>query len=390
MRSWPFLALLALVLGCGDLTVIENEPTLFEGDDPGECSDGADNDQDGLFDCDDTDCAASPDCGCDDTDGDGVCDDEDQCPGEDDTLDTDGDGVPDCLDPCPDDALDDADGDGVCDSDDLCPGEDDILDTDGDGVPDCLDPCPNDDPDDSDGDGVCDSTDVCPGGDDTVDTDGDGTPDDCEQCLGSSGWSLPDTDGDGLPDDCLLSVLLEDNGSWVSDNIEAMLLARGWTVNYQPGAVVAAMTDFSAYDVVALVYPGTINAHTSLITANDLGEVGLLLHRSGNSGFVDYGLGGSSFYQLDSCSVTNNSHFVTQPFAVGPLPLDYAFKTWVETTAAGTTTLLGCPLPSLVVHPTVRRLTTPYYGHETDMPWNADGELIDLRSYAWAAGFGAQ
>lgn len=34
----------------------------FEGDDAGECTDGADNDRDGLFDCDDDDCAASPDC----------------------------------------------------------------------------------------------------------------------------------------------------------------------------------------------------------------------------------------------------------------------------------------------------------------------------------------
>jgi alpha-tubulin suppressor-like RCC1 family protein len=33
-----------------------------EGDDPGECSDFADNDEDGLFDCDDPDCAGSPDC----------------------------------------------------------------------------------------------------------------------------------------------------------------------------------------------------------------------------------------------------------------------------------------------------------------------------------------
>ena len=33
---------------------------LFEGDDAGECNDGADNDRDGLFDCDDPDCAGSP------------------------------------------------------------------------------------------------------------------------------------------------------------------------------------------------------------------------------------------------------------------------------------------------------------------------------------------
>jgi len=34
----------------------------IEGDLPGECSDGADNDRDGLFDCDDPDCAGAPVC----------------------------------------------------------------------------------------------------------------------------------------------------------------------------------------------------------------------------------------------------------------------------------------------------------------------------------------
>lgn len=34
----------------------------IEGDDAGECRDGADNDQDGAFDCDDDGCAGSPDC----------------------------------------------------------------------------------------------------------------------------------------------------------------------------------------------------------------------------------------------------------------------------------------------------------------------------------------
>ena len=39
---------------------------LFEGDQPGDCTDRADNDQDGLFDCDDPDCLGSPDCDDDD------------------------------------------------------------------------------------------------------------------------------------------------------------------------------------------------------------------------------------------------------------------------------------------------------------------------------------
>jgi hypothetical protein len=34
----------------------------IEGDQPGECSDGADNDRDGAFDCDDPDCAGAPAC----------------------------------------------------------------------------------------------------------------------------------------------------------------------------------------------------------------------------------------------------------------------------------------------------------------------------------------
>ena len=444
------LVLAVLLAACGDITVRETPPDPpYEGDEEGECTDAADNDQDGLFDCEDEGCANSPDCACDDADEDGVCDEDDVCDGEDDTVDTDGDGVPDCLDPCPQDDPDDTDGDGVCDSDDacpgeddntdadgdgvpdcqdacpgeddsldsdgdgvadcldpcpqdnpddsdgdgvcdsadICPGEDDALDTDGDGVVDCLDPCPQDDPDDTDGDGVCDSADICPGGDDNQDLNGDGIPDDCEQCLGSGGWTLPDSNNDGLPDDCLLSVLLEDGGSFVSDNIQTTLLARGWTVDYEPSATIAAMTDFSAYDIVALTFPGP-EAMPTVLAANDAGQVGVLMHRWGGVGFSASGLGADSFYQSGTCSVTNNTHFVTTPFQVGSLPLDYTYKTIVNSASA--TTLLSCPNPSLVVHGTARRLTTPYYGHDAGMPWNAPAEQIDLRSYAWATGFGPQ
>lgn len=53
------LLLSSLISGCfsGD-----DSPPLFEGDEPGECSDGADNDQDGLFDCDDPNCAGAGVC----------------------------------------------------------------------------------------------------------------------------------------------------------------------------------------------------------------------------------------------------------------------------------------------------------------------------------------
>ena len=61
-----------------------DDPTLHEGDHPGECSDGADNDQDGFFDCNDPDCAASPDCHPGDDDDSTVSDDDDSAVGDDD------------------------------------------------------------------------------------------------------------------------------------------------------------------------------------------------------------------------------------------------------------------------------------------------------------------
>ncbi len=60
----------------------------YEGDEPGECIDGADNDLDGWFDCDDVGCFDSPDClddgGGDDDDAAGDDDDATPPPGDDD------------------------------------------------------------------------------------------------------------------------------------------------------------------------------------------------------------------------------------------------------------------------------------------------------------------
>jgi OOP family OmpA-OmpF porin len=105
-----------------------------------------------------------------DSDGDGVMDGEDQCPGTPRgvavdsrgcPLDTDGDGVADFLDKCPDTPK------GITVDARGCP-----VDTDGDGVYDHLDQCPataagvpvdkKGCPKDSDGDGVCDHLDKCP------------------------------------------------------------------------------------------------------------------------------------------------------------------------------------------------------------------------------------
>ncbi|WP_167619886.1 CehA/McbA family metallohydrolase [Maribellus sediminis] len=167
---------------------------------------------------------------CLDTDGDGVCDSNDDeinspCPDNVDefgvSVDTDNDGLADCLDGCPDDPNKitpgacgcgvpdtDSDNDGVADCNDLeedspCPQDVDengvSFDTDNDGISDCLDqelnsPCPDDINDygvsiDTDGDGLADCLDGCP--DDANKT----TPGDC-----GCGIADTDTDNDGIAD----------------------------------------------------------------------------------------------------------------------------------------------------------------------------------------------
>jgi len=197
-----------------------------------------------------------------DSDGDGVPDKYDRCPGTPRgaivdargcPTDSDHDGVPDGIDRCPDtppgvrvDAVGcpvDSDHDGVPDYLDKCPdtpanaqvypASDATragcpVDSDGDGVPDYEDQCPNTPrgapvdangcPRDSDGDGVPDYLDRCP---DTprgvqvdpsgcpIDSDHDGVPDYRDKCpdtavgvpVDSDGCPVErDSDGDGVPD----------------------------------------------------------------------------------------------------------------------------------------------------------------------------------------------
>lgn len=100
--------LLFLVLACGNKVDEEGEEitsVAYEGDDAGECSDGADNDQDGLFDCDDDGCSGSPDCN-EDTDAQDTGDTDTDETGDTDTdetgdTDTDETGDTDTVEPDP-------------------------------------------------------------------------------------------------------------------------------------------------------------------------------------------------------------------------------------------------------------------------------------------------
>lgn len=163
----------------------------------------------------------------DDSDGDGIDNDTDNCPSvpngrcypQTEACDIDGDGV---LSPAErsagyqrdvdrdgtGDACDDSDRDGVMDYDDSCPlvpnpadpetGEQDdsaCTDRDGDGKSDSIDNCIdqyNPDQDDRDADGVGDPCDNCPyqANVDQIDSNEDGFGDACSE----------DADGDGVPD----------------------------------------------------------------------------------------------------------------------------------------------------------------------------------------------
>ena len=63
------IASATVLAACGPLAGKADKPvdtevvaTEFEGDQPGGCSDAADNDRDGKFDCDDEDSKGAPDC----------------------------------------------------------------------------------------------------------------------------------------------------------------------------------------------------------------------------------------------------------------------------------------------------------------------------------------
>ena len=147
--------------------------------------------------------------GCPDTDGDGLADKEDTCPNEagDQRFggcpDSDGDGVANNLDDCPDNAglrrfsgCPDTDGDNIIDKEDRCPTVPGLA---------AINGCP-----DADRDGVTDDKDDCPDAPGPAeqngcpDTDNDGIADNKDECPEAYGLAkfqgCPDTDNDGLAD----------------------------------------------------------------------------------------------------------------------------------------------------------------------------------------------
>jgi M6 family metalloprotease-like protein len=101
----------------------------------------------------------------------------------------------------------DSDGDGVGDACDACPGYDDNIDSDSDGYPDGCDNCPtvsNIDQLDTDGDNVGDSCDNCLSTANPYqeDSDGDLVGDSCDNCINVANFDQADLDADQVGDSC--------------------------------------------------------------------------------------------------------------------------------------------------------------------------------------------
>ena len=247
MKRWAWM--LVLLVGCGS---DKDGPVDVEGDEAGECADGADNDSNGDFDCDDAGCEGSPDCEASD-EGDEGSDDDGPATGDDDAGETGGsDTSGESDDTGASTSGDDASGDDTS-------GEDDgtAEDTGDTAEPvdptDPVDPTGGDDGDidfgtgaDDDGDGYrasvdCDDTDptvhpdaeeVCDG----VDNDCNGMTDGEDTALSADVMLVfyldADGDGFGVPDDTALGCEAPDgyaeNPDDCNDDNPDSTLIRPW------------------------------------------------------------------------------------------------------------------------------------------------------------------
>ncbi len=222
-----------------------------------------------------------------DTDGDGIVDEDDDCP-EDAGLakfngcpDTDEDGIVDADDSCPEVAgieafngCPDTDSDGIADNEDSCPEEAGPASNDG---------CPLKD---RDNDGVNDADDECPdtpGAEEFAgcpDTDGDGVPDKSDKCASTPGLAAfngcPDSDGDGVADkdDKCPSTkgTVANNGCpEIKEADKATLNFATQAIEFETGSAVIRKSSYATLDKVADVlqrnpaYHVSIGGHTDSV-----------------------------------------------------------------------------------------------------------------------------
>ena len=171
----------------------------------------------------------------------------------------------------------DTDGDGVCDDRDNCvyTPNPDQKDTDSDGVGDACDNCvnmPNPDQADSDGDGMGDVCDNCVNtpNPDQADSDGDGVGDACDNCVYTPNPDQIDSDGDGIGDACEVmgpgtgtpGYWKNHPGAWPVDSITI------GGVTYTKAQAIAIMEQSVAGDKTYTLFDALVAAKLNVLIGN--------------------------------------------------------------------------------------------------------------------------
>ena len=181
------------------------------------------------------------------------------------------------------------------------------------------------------------------------------------------------------------NILIINSGFGYSNNAQVQFQAMGHTATVVNQGVLDAIFDYSPYDIVVFGYNSVPADITPILNLNENCQLGIVMMR-GDSQVDDFDLGASAFWNNGSFQIDNNSHWISQPFTVGSLPLSFTYKSAVTGPTPNTTTLGSVAgLPSLLVHNSYNRVVMPYYGHGDAMPWNADAEQLTNRALCWAA-----
>jgi chitodextrinase len=227
----------------------------------------------------------------------------------------------------------DSDGDGVCDEDDQCPELDDnLIGTscdDGDACtindiygPDCN--CAGTYAD-SDGDGVCDGDDICPGGDDTIDLDGNGVPDDCDCADGSGNFdpSILNQSGSGSNAVSFSFSSLSKDVSFSISGLDARV--NGNPRNRFEEVATVTFVDANGQTQTFNSYSGA-NQSTANVTISDfISEVTVSLSNgvSGSSTSLSISLSNINFCSQNSGAISNEANTSTNNSGSNPQIKDF-------------------------------------------------------------------
>ncbi|NOQ71287.1 MAG: T9SS type A sorting domain-containing protein [Crocinitomix sp.] len=183
------------------------------------------------------------------------------------------------------------------------------------------------------------------------------------------------------------NVLLIQGNTTTHEDVMDGVGPLGHILTPVPYADVIDGFDFSPYDVAIFMWdtPMTFTGLPDLIAENEACNIGVI-SMSHTAGMASLGLGTGDNWTDETFGIINNTHWITEPWAVGALPLEFTYKVKLTNIPDGVTALgVTGSDTALVVHDTYKRASCLYYGHTSGMPWNADAASLIDRIICWAA-----